>query len=58
MGKNNDRLENNQTEKKRDIIVSIISIILLVVFIWLAYRTGVVKPKMLQPPIIWLNILS
>lgn len=57
MGKNNGRLENNQTEKKRDIIVSIISITLLVVFIWLAYRTGVVKHTLLQPPIIWLNIL-
>lgn len=55
MGKG--RLENNQTGKKRDIIVSIISIILLAVFIWLAYRTGVVKHTLLQPPIIWLNIL-
>ena len=57
MGKNNDRLENNQTEKKRDIIVYIIGIILMLVLIWLAYRTGVIKYTLLQPPIIWLNIL-
>lgn len=57
MGKNKDRLENNQTEKKREIIVYIIGIILMAVLIWLAYRTGVVKHTLLQPPIIWLNIL-
>ena len=57
MGKDNGKLENNQTEKKRDIIVSIISITLLVVFIWVSYRTGVIKHTLLQPPIIWLNIL-
>lgn len=57
MGKGIGRIENNQTGKKRDIIVSIISIILLAVFIWLAYSTGVIKPTLLQPPVIWLNIL-
>ena len=55
MGKG--RIENSQTEKKREIIVYIIGIILMAVLIWLAYRTGVVKPTLLQPPIIWLNIL-
>ena len=55
MGKG--RIENSQTGNKRDIIVSVISIILLAVFIWLAYSTGVVKPTLLQPPLIWLNIL-
>ena len=51
------RLESNQTGKKRDIIVSVIGIILLAVFIWLSYRTGVIKHTLLQPPLIWLNIL-
>ena len=55
MGKG--RIENSHTGNKRDIIVSVISIILLAVFIWLAYSTGVIKPTLLQPPVIWLNIL-